>query len=78
MSRTIRARAWRGFFEPLEEVNVPDGTEVTITLPDEPTPEDIEAFRRSAGSWRGLVDADRLIADIYESRLTGTRPERPS
>jgi predicted DNA-binding antitoxin AbrB/MazE fold protein len=76
MSRIIRARAKRGVFEPLEPVDVPEGTEVTITIPEEPTAEDIEAFRRSAGSWRGLVDADKLIADIYESRLTGTRPER--
>jgi predicted DNA-binding antitoxin AbrB/MazE fold protein len=62
-------------FEPLEPIDVPDGTEVTVTIAGEPSAEDIEAFRRSAGSWRGLVDADRLIADIYESRLPGMRPE---
>ena len=75
MNRIIRARATRGIFEPLEPIAVPEGTEVTVTIPDEPTAEDIEAFRRSAGSWSGLVDADRLIADLYERRLTGTRPE---
>jgi len=46
-------------FEPLEPIDVPDGTEVTVTIAGEPSAEDIEAFRRSAGSWRGLVDADR-------------------
>ncbi len=55
MSRIIRARATRGMFEPLEPIDVPDGTEVTVPVPDEPSPEDVEAFRRSAGSWRGLV-----------------------
>lgn len=76
MSRIIRARAKRGMFEPVEPVDVPDGTEVTVTISEEPSNADIEAFRGAAGSWRGLVDADKLIAEIYASRLTGTRPER--
>lgn len=74
MSRNIRARVRRGLLEPLEPIDVPDGTEVMVTIPDQPSPEDLEAFRRSAGSWRGLVDADALIRDLYERRLTGTRP----
>ena len=32
------------------------------------TEEDREAFEAAAGSWRGLVDADRLIEDIYARR----------
>jgi len=75
MSRNIRARVRRGLFEPLEPINVPDGTEVTVTIPDGPTPADREAFRRSAGSWAGLIDADALIRDLYDRRLTGSRPE---
>ncbi len=75
MSRVIRARAKRGIFEPLEPVAVADGTEVTVTIPDGPTAEDIAAFQRSAGSWRGFVDAEQLIAEIYARRLTGTRPD---
>ena len=27
-----------------------------------------DAFERAAGSWKGLVDTERLIKDIYESR----------
>ena len=38
-------------------------------------PADDEAFLRSAGSWKGLVDTERLIRDIYENRLISTRPE---
>jgi hypothetical protein len=37
------------------------------------TPEDYEAFRRAAGSWKGLIGADRLIEDIYERRRWGSR-----
>ncbi len=33
------------------------------------TKADYEAFRAAAGGWKGLVDTDKLIADIYESRL---------
>ena len=75
MSRVIRARANRGVFEPLESVSVPDGTEVTVTIPEELSADDIEAFDRSAGSWKGTIDAERLIRDIYNDRLVSTRPE---
>lgn len=34
-----------------------------------------DAFSRSAGSWKGLVDPERLIRDIYVNRLVATRPE---
>jgi len=32
------------------------------------TESDVEAFRAVAGAWKGLVDADQLIADIYADR----------
>ena len=38
------------------------------------TEADYEAFLSAAGSWNGLVDADKLIADIYESRRISSRP----
>ena len=38
------------------------------------TEADYEAFLAAAGSWKGLVDADKLIADIYESRRISSRP----
>jgi hypothetical protein len=34
----------------------------------ENTGPDYKAFHASAGSWRGLVDTDQLVDDIYESR----------
>jgi len=39
-----------------------------------PTAEDLEAFRSAAGGWRGVVDVDKLVKDIYESRRISTRP----
>ncbi|HEY7032348.1 MAG TPA: hypothetical protein VH482_13500 [Thermomicrobiales bacterium] len=33
-----------------------------------------EALRATAGGWRGLVDTDQLIKDIYDDR---NLPERP-
>jgi hypothetical protein len=38
------------------------------------TAEEYEAFRSAGGSWKGLVDTDKLIEDIYESRRISTRP----
>ena len=38
------------------------------------TEKDLEAFRASAGGWKDLVDTDKLIADIYESRRHSFRP----
>ena len=35
----------------------------------------LNALRATAGAWRGNVDADELIRDIYASRLINTRPE---
>lgn len=40
----------------------------------ERTREDYEAFRAAAGGWKGLVDADKLIEDTYESRRKSSRP----
>jgi len=34
-----------------------------------------DAFERSAGRWKGTIDAEKLIKDIYEDRLISTRNE---
>jgi predicted DNA-binding antitoxin AbrB/MazE fold protein len=75
MGGTIRARVFRGLLEPLEPITLPEGTEVTITILDLPTEGDSEASRAAAGGWKGLVDADALIRNIYADRLISTRPE---
>ena len=75
MNRTIRARVKGGVLEPLEKVELPEGEEVTVTIAGESSEEDIAAFRRAAGSWRGKVDAAALMRNIYADRLLSTRPK---
>jgi len=75
MGGTIRARFRRGVIEPLEKLDLPEGKELTVTILEVPSAEDDEAFRKAAGSWKDLVDADTLIRNIYADRLLSTRPE---
>ena len=74
MRSTVRARVKAGMLELLENIDLPEGAEVTVTILDEPSIRDREAFRRAAGGWKDTVDADTLIKNIYESRLLSTRP----
>jgi hypothetical protein len=39
-----------------------------------PTDEDLRAFRAAAGSWKGNVDAGRLVEGLAESRRIPPRP----
>ena len=39
------------------------------------SPEALDAFLSSAGSWKGIVDADQLLSDIYEGRGRPMEPE---
>jgi predicted DNA-binding antitoxin AbrB/MazE fold protein len=75
MGGTIRARVRGGVLEPLERTDLPEGKEVLITVIGVAEDQDDEAFLRSAGSWKGLIDAEKLIRDIYEDRLIDTREE---
>ena len=75
MGGTIRACVKDGVFVPLEKTDLPEGKEVLITVVGVAADADDEAFRRSKGGWKGLIDADKLIHDIYEDRLINTREE---
>jgi len=75
MTRTIRARVTRGLLAPIEPLELPEGSEVDVTVTvDRASAEDVAAFRRAAGSWRGTLDAEELIRNIYADRLLQTRP----
>lgn len=39
-----------------------------------PSAEDVEAFRALAGSWEGLIDREKFLADIAESRRSSRPP----
>jgi hypothetical protein len=72
--RTVRARVRGGSLDLLERIPLNDGDEVVVTI-SEPVPrKDLEALRGVAGAWKGLIDADELIANIYADRLISTRP----
>ena len=73
MGGTIRARVNHGLLEPLEKIDLPEGKEVTIAVLEPPAALNVEAFRRTAVSWKGNVDADKLIRNIYADRLVTTR-----
>ena len=75
MSGTIRARVKGGVLEPLEKLDLPDGKEVVLTIIGVSGRPDADAFSRSTGGWKGLVDAETLIRNIYADRLISTRPE---
>ncbi|MBI4442679.1 MAG: antitoxin family protein [Acidobacteria bacterium] len=68
MGGTIRVRVKGGLLEPLEKIDLPDGLEVLLMIVAASPEPDLEAFRRAAGGWRGTVDADGLIRNIYSSR----------
>lgn len=74
MAGTVRARMRRGTLELLDKVDLPEGKEVSVTILETPTVRDLEAFSRAAGSWKGTIDAEALIDNIYADRLRSTRP----
>ena len=77
MGGTIRARFKHGRLELLDRIELPEGKEVTITVMDISANTNLEAFLRSAGSWKGHVDADNLIRNIYADRLVPARRSKP-
>jgi predicted DNA-binding antitoxin AbrB/MazE fold protein len=74
MAKQLRARVGRGVLELLEDIDLPEGKEVTVTIFDAPSRVDKEAFRRSVGGWKGTIDAETLIKNTYADRLVSTRP----
>ena len=74
--RELKARFRNGIIEPLEELELVDGQEITVVILDIPNPSEIsDALRDSAGAWADLVDGERLKKNIYDSRSSNPRPE---
>lgn len=44
-----------------------------VTIVEVPTSAKEDAFERSAGGWKGTIDAEKLIKDIYTDGLISTR-----
>jgi len=75
--KTIKARYQNGVIELLEEIDLADGTEISITIDSRPPMSQEERERRflsSAGRWKDIVD-EKFLDEIYQQRKRRTRPE---
>jgi predicted DNA-binding antitoxin AbrB/MazE fold protein len=69
MARRIKARFSKGIIEPLERLELEEGKEVIVTITEPSLETAVDTFKRSAGGWRGTINAEKLIEDIYTDRL---------
>ena len=74
MPITVKARYRNGVIDPLEELNLADGAEITITV-SEPSDISEDGLNRSFGGWKGLIDAEEFLRNVYADRDISTRPE---
>ena len=72
MLKTIRARYRNGLIEPLEEVELAEGAEISITFSEG---ENIsqDGLTKSFGGWKGLIDTEEFLRNIYADRQISTR-----
>ena len=76
MAQSVKATYKDGVFEPSESLDLEDGQEVGLSISETgDAPNGINARVETAGSWKGLVDAEQLKRDIYESREMVRRPD---
>jgi len=74
MAREIRARFTRGLIEPLEKVDFTEGEEITITVKEKGRVGVAkEALARAAGAWKGTLDFEAYLKDLYASRRQPSR-----
>jgi len=73
LTAVLHACVRDGRLEPMESVALPEGREVEVTITQLPSEQDVEASRRAAGGWRGLVDAKKLSRRMYADRLVKTQ-----
>ena len=71
MPKTIKAKYKNGIIEPLEIIEIKDGTEINIMIFENqvlmPEEEKLKRFISSAGSWKDYVD-ESFLDEIYEQR----------
>lgn len=76
MVQSVKATYKEGVLEPSESLDLENGQEVGLSISEAGDASDVTKGRvETAGSWRGLVDAEQLKRNIYESRQIVTRPE---
>ena len=72
--KTVKAVYKNGVIEPLEEIELPDGAEITITVSEDKRAAH-DGLDRSFGGWIGLIDAEKFLEDVYADRYISTRGE---
>ena len=73
MVQTVTAKYEDGFLKPATALDLDEGDVVVVTISGRRiTAKNVEASRSSAGAWRGKVDAEKLIAELYEARIQGS------
>ena len=79
MLNGVKAKYSKGAIMPLEPLDIEEGANLRVSIEIEPDASRAErsrkALRAAAGGWKGSHDPDELIRDIYEARLTGSRPD---
>ncbi len=69
MGKEMRAKYFRGKIELLENVELEEGEEIFITVRKAPSPAEArDAFQQAAGAWKGTLDFDAYLKDLYASR----------
>ena len=68
MGKEIKARFYRGKIELLENVELEEGDEVFVTLELEGKATSKKVLVRTAGAWKGSIDFDEYLKDLYAAR----------
>ena len=78
MLKTIKVRFTKGNLEPMEQLDIKEGSELFVTLDIEDSASaegHIDRFNSAIGAWKGTHDPEELLRNIYSDRLTGYRVE---
>ena len=74
MIQQLKATYSDGVFKPTSPVDLDDGAQVVIEVSQEShVSNEFTGLEASAGGWKGIVDCEQLIDDIYQSRATESR-----
>ena len=75
MGKTIKAKFAKGVIKPLEDIKLPEGKIITITILESPEKFEGDPLDTTFGGWADLIDGEELKRNIYADRLINNRPE---
>ena len=72
--REIQARFLKGKIKPVEDIDLREGDEITITIREELTTAGArESLARAAGAWKDTLDFEAYLNDLYAARRAPSR-----